>query len=282
MQTFIREGYLRHAAMAQAHRWFQIYENSETTLANQLDILTEDVRLKSGLGEGVGHAAYTQRISQLPETWKNAHRINDADFNIDDRRNIGLTLNVTYFNLGMKPDGTVRSADLTYQTKLNSSGTLLPKFSDIEIMQLSEGAAPQFIEAYPENRLFSLVNYWLAIIEDPRRDPEPAREVLTDGFKLNFPSCLISDFDGFKFWLAGPGSQVSASTHEVSNFSHKMVSSENYELMVDFDWLGILPDGKELIAKTRHTWNVTDNPKERFTRIKTIDVELLLPFQPRQ
>jgi hypothetical protein len=67
--TDITQGYIRHAAMAQLHRWYQIYENSETDISNQLDILSPDIKLKSGLGEARGHDAYKERVNQLPKTW---------------------------------------------------------------------------------------------------------------------------------------------------------------------------------------------------------------------
>jgi hypothetical protein len=38
--------------MAQLHRWYWINEKPETAIANQLDLLTHDVKPKSGLGEG--------------------------------------------------------------------------------------------------------------------------------------------------------------------------------------------------------------------------------------
>lgn len=279
--TEIREGYIRHATMAQTHRWYQIYENLDTTIENQLDILANDVKLKSGLGEGVGHDAYRLRISQLPKTWKNAHRVTGSSIRIHPDGEIDLDVDLTYLNHGMKTDGSVRSANLTYATQLKLTDSVLPRFTNIEIKQLSEGVAPAFQDAYPENRVLSLAHYWLALIEDPKRNAEPVREILADNFKLNFSSGAITDFDAFEAWLAGPASQVEASTHQISNFSHSKIGPNAYQLKVDFDWQGILPDKKEMIAKSRHSWTVVDDPKERFARIKNIDVDLLAPFKTK-
>jgi hypothetical protein len=275
----IRQGYRKHAAMAQIHRWYQIYENPNSRIENALDILATDIKLKSGLGEAVGHEAYKQRIAQLPKTWKNAHTIKDARFSVGADGAIGLEVDIVYLNQGMRPDGSVRMTNLIYTTQLTQTDTLLPKFTQIEIKQIDESTALEFVDAYPVNRLLSLAHYWVAIIEDPKRDPEPAREILSDGFRLNFSSGPIETFDAFKAWLAGPGSQVVASTHTLGNVSHHVTGTDRYAFNVDFDWQGITHDGKDLAVKTRHAWDVTDNPKERFARIKTMNVEVLEPLR---
>jgi hypothetical protein len=281
-ENAIRQGFIKHAAMAQLHRWYIGYEEPRYGIANQLDILDADIRVKSGLGEAHGHEAYAARIRQLPTTWRNAHVVRSAQIDIAADGAIALTADITYLNKGLLPDGAVRTADLTYTTKLErQSGSVLPKFTDISIAQNSEGAVPEFTSAYAENRMLSLVHYWLALIEDPARDPEPVREILADGFALNFSSGRITDFDGFKAWLAGPGSAVAASTHAMSNFSCADRGGGALTLAVDFDWEGLLPDGTLMDAKSRHSWSVTDNPGERFARIRTMDVTLLKPFAPK-
>jgi hypothetical protein len=46
MTAEIRQSYLKHAAIAQLHRWYQGYENRTCPLENQLDILKEDIKKK--------------------------------------------------------------------------------------------------------------------------------------------------------------------------------------------------------------------------------------------
>ena len=279
----VHQGYIRHAAMAQLHRWFQFYERPDKSLENQLDILSETVRLKSGLGEATGHDAYRERLKAIPETWLNAHFVGVPDFEIAENGAIGLNVGVRYLNQGMLPDGAVRVADLSYTTKLAPTETVLPKFTSIEIRENSvadENSVTNsgtFSPAYAENRLASLMHYWLAIIEDPARDPEPVREILADEFSLNFSIGGITDFEGFRDWLAGPGSQISASTYAIKNLSHEELGDNVYRLSAGLDWQGILPDGREVEANTRHVWIVVDDPSERFARIKQVDVEAIRP-----
>lgn len=274
----IRSGYLQHAAMAQARRWYQYYENPAIGLKNQLDILAPDVSVKSALGEVKGHTAYAERVAKLPQTWKNAHFIRSNSIKLAPDGSSNLRIDITYLNQGMLPDGSVRSAELTYETVLASDGKLLPTFRSIAITQNSDGKADAFRPAYAENRLLSMMHYYLAIIEDPKRDAEPMREVFHPEFRLNFSSGPITTFDGFKAWLAGPGSQIAASTHVIRNFSYRETSPGSYSVSVDFDWEGILPNGKEMAAKTRHSWVVTDDPSERFARLRSVEVQVLEPF----
>lgn len=277
----IRNGFREHAAMAQYHRWYQFYERSDGGIANALDILTQDVTITSGLGTANGHAEYEARVTQLPDTWNNAHHVKSAEISHGDDGAMTLTAQITYQNQGMLPDGAIRQADLTYTVALVPGETVLPLLSNVLIEQNSEPKSGKYVDAYAENRVRSLVHYWLALIEDPSRNAEPVREILADDFALNFSSGAITDFDGFAAWLAGPGSQVAASTHEISNFSVTETAPNTYAMTVDFDWSGILPDQSVLVAMTRHHWTVANDPTERFARIKTVDVEVLEAFRPR-
>jgi hypothetical protein len=222
----------------------QIYENPETTIANQLDFLARDIKLKSGLGEGVGHDAYVQRIDQLPKTWKNAHFVRSSLVTLGVDGVISLEASLTYLNQGMKPDGSVRTAELTYATTLHPTDTVLPEF---------------------------------LLIEDPKRRLEPFREVLADSFELQFSSGPITDFRAFEQRFRGPASAVAASAHEIGNFSCERVDRTTYRVQVDFGWQGILPNDQRMVGKTRHRWTVVDDPKERFARIKTLVVDVLAP-----
>ena len=279
--TEIKNGYKQHAALAQLHRWYLLYEEPKYGIANALDILDKDIRVKSGLGEAKGHEQYAARVKQLPTTWKNAHDVKSTNVTINDDGSMLLTTDITYLNQGLLNDDAVRSAKLSYTMSLTSSDSVLPKFTDIEIEQNSEGTAEAFVPRYAQNRLRSVVHYWLALIEDPSRNAEPVKEILAENFSLNFSSGAITDFEGFSKWLAGPGSQISASTHKVSNFSFKPLGDDRYEVEMDFDWNGILPNGKEMTAKTHHNWTVVDDRTERFARIQKVDVKVLEPFAPK-
>ena len=276
----VKNGYIENAAMAQYHRWFQLYENNAVPMANQLDLLAQDVRVKSGLGEAVGHAAYEKRLADIPKTWKNAHRVLDSQITLGDGGRIDLVVSIEYLNQGANPDGSLRAARLKYTTQLQSSDTVLPKFTALTIEPIAATDTKQFVDTYPENRLKSLAYYWLALVEDPARRFDPFKEILAADFKLDFSSGVIPDMEGFEKWFRGPASAVAASTHRIRAFNFSQVASGAYEVKMDLDWQGILPNGIELAAKTRHTWLVQDDVKERFARIKNVQVQVLQPFAP--
>ena len=79
----LKNGYIQHAALAQLHRWHLGYESHAHDMINQLDILDQQITLKSGLGEAKGHAAYVDRVKQIPTTGQNAHHVKSSSATID-------------------------------------------------------------------------------------------------------------------------------------------------------------------------------------------------------
>jgi hypothetical protein len=277
----IRQGYAKHAALAQYYRWYLVYENDQALLDNAIDILDPNVRVKSVSGEAKGHDAYRGRVAKLPKAWDNAHDVKSVDVTINPDGTIGLLAQIRYLNRGMLPNGGVRAGDLTYRTRLRRSEALLPKFLDIEIIQNNESSVPEFVSTYEANRVKSLVHYWLALIENPKRDAEAFREILANDFELNFASGKIDTFEKFKAWYTGPASSISASTHAIVKFAHEEIAPQTFRVRANFDWQGLHPNGTHMVGRSQHEWIVIDNPAERFARIKSAAVTMLVPFQPK-
>ncbi len=275
----IRQSHVTHAALAQFHRWFLLYENADSGLQNALDILAPDVFVKSSLGEARGHAEYSARIAQIPQEWQNSHSVTAATVTPQPDGTVQLNATVNYINKGMLPDGALRGAELDYSVSL---GTDLPQplLQSVEITPKSALNPTAFIDLYAENRMRSLVHYWLALIENPDRAADPVREILATPFTLNFSSGAITDFQGFSDWLAGPASSVAASTHQITEFDVTQNTDQTYTIDMEFDWAGLLPDGTKLIAKTHHIWTVENDASQRFARVRSMDVEVLEPFRP--
>lgn len=278
----IKDGYKANAALTQFYRWFQFYERPAGGIENALDILAEDIYVKSSLGEANGQDEYKARVESLPTTWKNSHKINSVDVEIDETGSISLTADVTYQNIGAGPEGVIGQAELSYGVTFGGTSETLPKLAKVEISNTSQSVAETYHDAYPENRVRSLVHRWLTIIEDPSRNPEPFKEIIADNPEINFSSGLIQDYEGLAVWLAGPGSQVAASTHLIEDLTVSEIDDGNWQTVMVFDWAGLLPDGTELVAKTQHTWVVENDVTERFARVKKVDVEVLEPFRPKQ
>lgn len=289
------QSFLAHAALAQAHRWFLVYEHPEATLDNAVDLLMPDVHIQSVGREGTGHATYRAGVEALPRTWRNAHRVTDAQVDVATDGTISLEMDVAYQNVGIDDGGAVVTRDLHYTTVLVPSNAaldshvsgeaaracLLPRFRRIAISPVGEGTAATFEPAYAENRLKSLVHRWLSLVEDPARDPEPFFDLLARDFALHFSADLVvTDADGFRAWMAGPVSSVEVSTHAVEAFEAHHDGGNDYHLTTELEWRGRSTDGPWLDGRTHHTWAVADDPAERFARIHRMDVRWLRPLAP--
>jgi hypothetical protein len=254
------------------HRWYQYYELLTSSLANQLDILDAKIHLKSGMGEGTGHEAYKARVAAIPKDWKNEHFVNDVDIDVHAGGSIDMTAKVTYLNVGIKPNGAVRTARLTYAAKLRPAETVLPRFTAIAITQLSEGETATFDEAYGQNRMKSLLHYWLALIESPVRDAAPFAEILTADFSLDLGGDKVKSFDDFRKWLANLDASHMGSGQKITGFSHREIGANRYEVTADLNRFGAAQDRPMSAKMTRYRFQIIDNPTERFARIARLDV----------
>ncbi len=277
----IAVGFREHAALAQLHRWYQIYENPAVPMKNSLDILSSGVVIDALGSSATGHAGYQAVVAALPKNHRNAHFVRQTTIKVNDDGSVALQAEVDYANLGAMPEGQVRAVSLGYETLLTPTDRGLPEFSKITIKPTGAGKLAVFADAYPENRAKSVLHYYLSLVEDPSRRLEPFREIFADRFSLDFSGSPINDFASFETWFRGPASSVAASTHRLKNFQIKVESDKLFTITVDMDWQGIRPDGSELVGGTRHHWVVVDDPRERFARIQSIKVETLSPFGPR-
>ncbi len=286
----IREGFVGHGALAQMHRWWQFYEVAEPVLENQLDILAEDVFVRSTLGEVTGRAAYVTASASLPTDWRNSHVIGRPATTVTDG-GVSLRTDLTYLNLGAKPAGELTARRLQYDVEMSRHDhTPLPTIRRLVISDLGDPVGSEYRSAYPQNRVLSLLHYWLALVEDPARRAEPFVELLTDPFRLDFTSGPITDAAGLAGWLAGPASEVEASTHVITSLAVDAVDAvdavagpgagSGFTAVVGLDWHAVLPGGAQVRAATEHTWQVVDDPERRFARIRQAEVRTVRPIGP--
>jgi hypothetical protein len=277
----IRESFVRHGALAQMHRWWQFYEVAEPVLENQLDILAEDVFVRSTLGEVTGRAAYVAASASLPTDWRNSHAIGRPAMTVTDG-GVSLRTDLTYLNLGAKPAGELTARRLQYDVEMSRHDhTPLPTIRRLVISDLGDPVGTEYRSAYPQNRVLSLLHYWLALIEDPARRAEPFAELLTDPFRLDFTSGPITDAAGLAGWLAGPASEVEASTHVITSLAvDGSGAGSGFTAVIGLDWQAVLPGGAQIQAATEHTWQVVDDPERRFARIRHAEVRTVRPVGP--
>ncbi|MDG3086216.1 hypothetical protein P7F88_08905 [Vibrio hannami] len=265
-----------HLVKAQYYRWFQLYERELTKprIANQLDIFTEDIYIKSVVGERTGKPAYVEAIA-LYEGWKNAHHVKRMNITQVDG---GYRLQATIDYQGIKPNGELSAYEVTYDANLRNGAERLPKFSKIVITPtVAQGNS--YSDAYLDNRAKSLMHYWLGLIEKLDGNIEPFKEILADKFEINFPSTKVDSLEKLEAWANGIPTHVELSTHYIENLSVKPLGDNRFQLYVEFDWYGIMKDGSKMRYRTAHNWEVVDHINKRFAKIVKIDVKELEPLR---
>ncbi|WP_055447438.1 alpha/beta fold hydrolase [Lacinutrix mariniflava] len=267
----------QHLAKVQLHRWYQLYERemNEKRINNQLDILDDAIYMKSAAGEMKGKANYPERLTAY-KGWQNAHHVEHVNVTtIED--GLKLEADIRYQNI--RPDGEKKSYTIHYNTKLINGEDYLPKFSSIEITPTGE-TNDNFEDAYGTNRVKSLMYYWIASMENLDGDVSPFKEVLADGFVLNFSTqSRMTSIKELETWLKGTPIQLSNSEHYPKHFEVKQIIENEFEMKVEFYWKGQSKDGKKLEATTQHTWYVLDNPNDRFAKILKVDVVQTVPLK---
>ncbi|KAA1245578.1 nuclear transport factor 2 family protein [Aquimarina sp. RZ0] len=268
----------KHLAKAQIYRWYQLYERelSDVRIDNTLDMLTDDIVVKSAAGEARGKDEYKERLSAF-EGWKNAHHVDNIEVQLGDEGTILLETDIRYQNI--RPNGDKFSYSLHYNTKLIEDGHNLPDFTSIEIQPTGE-TNETFVDAYPENRTKSLMHYWLANMERLDGNVTPFKELLAPGFELNFStSTALTSIDELETWLNGVPTQLKESSHIPKDFSVKTIVENEYEVTVFFDWQGVTKEGTRLKATTKHIWYVVDDVNDRFAKILKADVTQIIPIE---
>lgn len=267
--------------MTQIHRWYLFYENHKVNLNEQLDILTDDITVKSALGERHGKDGYIKAVTALPKTWSNSHHILKTEF-----KGFKSNFAIVYQNIGMLEEGKLLSRNTYYDAEFVDNGDVLPKFKSIIISSKEEeevqSGYSKFIDAYPENRLRALVYYYLSLIEFKFAPQANFKHIFNDEIHFKFSDREIKSHEEFFTWLQEARQNVFIASHIIKNFSYKNLENNLYQIEMEFDWSGFLEANKnqELEATTLHKWIVSDNPAEKFAKIKSIEVKFIKPFTP--
>ncbi|MGB3467542.1 MAG: hypothetical protein WBA74_19810, partial [Cyclobacteriaceae bacterium] len=243
--------------------------------ANQMEILADDLYMKSATGEMKGKDNYPERL-KVYEGWQNAHHVENIKVTSTEENQLRLEADIRYQNI--RPDGEAAGYTIHYNTKLNRQGRGLPVFSTIEINPTGQ-ISDKFSDAYPVNRTKSLMYYWLASMENLDGEVAPFKELLANDFILNFSTAnQITTLEGLKNWLNGMPMQLKESSHYPQDFEVRTIMENEYEVSVKFDWRGVTKDDKKMKALTKHNWYVIDNPDDRFAKIIKADVTQLEPL----
>lgn len=233
----LRQSYIKHAALAQLHRWWQYYDDS---------------------------------AAGLPNT--DAHFLKASTVHVQNDGAVTISAEVERLTRGRDTDGGVMRSTTHCSAVLRPTDAVLPKITEIRIADDDLEPAAEFRPAYPQNRIRSLVHYFTALVENPGRDPQPFRELLAPGFRLHFVEPAVDSFDALTAWVAGPLSSVVASTHVVSGIGLERLGERDYAATIDMQSEALFPDGSGVASRNSQTWTVIDDKSERFARIAKIAI----------
>jgi hypothetical protein len=265
-----------HLALAQYHRWYQVYEVpfTEERINNQKDILSDDVEIYSQLGTTKGKEGLEDRL-KVYTGWKNAHHVEHTEVQLLPNGQLSLEADILYQNI--RPDDSKFSYTLHYSTELKPRKNDLPLFTKLHLKPTGEVKEFIFEDAYPENRVKSFMHYWLYLMGNPNSDM--FRELLANDFSLQLSAGQnIATLLEFDEWIQSIPSRILNSSHSYKNLKILDNNDNTYSVSVDFDWKGININNEKMIAETHHEWLLTNNMEERFGRMKTMKVMTIKPF----
>ncbi|QDL55568.1 hypothetical protein [Rhodoferax aquaticus] len=268
-----------HAALAQYYRWYQVYEVPFTParIANQKDILSDDIEIISQMGTSKGKAGLEDRLKVFAG-WKNAHHVQNTQVRRTAQGQLQLEADIVYQNI--RPDDSKFSYTLHYSTLLSPRAQDLPVFERLELTPTGEVKEFKFEPAYAQNRARSLMHYWLYLVETSHQDSGKFLEILAPNFALQLSDqTRISTLAQLTQWLASIPSRIQSSTHAYKNLQVTALSDGTIRVSVDFDWRGINLVGQQMVGATHHEWLLINNMDERFARIQSMQVTMLTPFQ---
>jgi len=265
-----------HLAKTQYYRWYQLYERpiNQKRIDNQMELFIDDIIIESSAGIMRGKENYPERL-EVYAGWKNAHHVQNVSLVKNESGKSQIIADIRYQNI--QPDGKKASYTLDYIMEFEDFSNTLPKLSKVIIKPTGE-TTDVYEDAYANNRVNSLMYYWLSNMEQLDGNVKPFEELLTQDFKLNFSTAPIQSIQELETWLNGTPKQLSQSSHHPENLKIHTVNDSTYKVSVTFDWYGIAKNGQKMKAKTLHKWVVINNPNERFARIKKADVKQIEPL----
>lgn len=269
----LRESYIKHATLAQLHRWFQYLENCECGLTNHIDTLSDDVIVRTESSTTTGLNAYLETVSPPPARPRKAHVLKDHSIEILADGSICLNADIDTLtdNHPAMNDALIQS--FRCQAKLRPTNSTLPLFTELRSSNVGAESESEFKDALQEHRVRSLVHYFTAIVEDPSRNPEPFREVLADEFSINYTETPMTDFETVKGWVAGALSSVVASNHQIHDVSFEVTSHGDYLVTIAMQSRALFPDGSGITSKNSQTWTLVDELADRFPKIRKITID---------
>lgn len=275
--TIFKEKHQENKVLSQYYRWYQTFEREQNDkrIANHLDILSNDVLIKTSSRTMNGKEGMKGFLDYVKE-WKNAHHIENTSVTQNDDGTLSLEADILYQNI--LPDSTKNNYKLHYSTTLNNVNNQLPIFTKLELLPTSTVENVPYKDAYIENRSKSLIYYWISLMDDIKGNESKFDQLLTSSYKLQFPTSLITNDEELQRSLKEIDSRMITSLHTPKNIKSTINTDGTISVSLDFEWKGITNEEEKLIAEIHHEWILENNLDEPYARIKEIKINQTKPF----
>jgi hypothetical protein len=263
-----------HFAKVQLYRWFQLYERelSTTRVNNQLDLLADDVYIENQEDQIKGKENYPNKLMGL-RYWKNAHHIKNIRVTDVNLSLMSVEADVGYQNI--QEFGHKSSYIIHYKAEMEQGTDSLPVFKNIKLVPILKTKLA-FEDTYSQNRIKSLIHYFLGNLEKLDGDASPFNEILDEDFEINSLSTgLIDSKKKFELGLKENSKKFKRSTFNLKEYRIVELEKNKYKLEMYVNWDGINFKDEKMSKKIKHTWLITDDETQRFAKIKQAKVEVV-------
>lgn len=264
-EQVLRESFRKHAALAQFHRLLQFGEHPDAKLDCLIDLLSADVELRNGGASIRGHDEVRAAAASANAT-PLAHFVKSWDARVDG----GTTYVVAQVD---QDDGSVRRSGSRYHAAFVTSDTILPKLSRLDVEPGEVVAELKIENAFAVNRARSLIHYFMALVENPQRDPEPFFELLAPVFSLHYTAEPLVDHAAVRRWVGGALSSVIASEHVLHSIVVAGGDAGCTNADVTMKSQAMFPDKSGAISRNKQVWSMVDDVAGRFARIERILID---------
>lgn len=277
--TSFLESEQSHLALAQYYRWHQTYERplTDERRHHALALLAPDVEVQSVNGSFKGHAEFLERLA-LYEGWKNAHHVQFTAVKPLTPDTLNLVAHVLFQNI--RPDGSQHNYNLQYDARLVLIPDELPVFTYLKLTPTGQVEPTEFEDAYPYNRVASLMHYWLYCMETHNGEAAKMRELFAPEFDMyTVTAGHLSSWEQVEAWIGSLPLRFRYSSQHPRNLTVQLNADGTLAASFMLDWHGISVEGEPIKAEMHHEWLLEDNPDHRFATFKNVRIVTTEPFQ---
>jgi hypothetical protein len=270
---------LTHAALTQYYRWYQVYEVpfSKKTIANQKDILADDVEIVTHAGTTKGKDGLEERL-KVYEGWFNAHHVQHTEVKQISENELSLEADILYQNI--RPDQNKYSYTIHYSAVLQLRENDLPVFTGLRLTPTGEIQEFTFQPAYAENRSKSFMYYWFYLLETLPQSIDKYSELLAADFSIELvDGSLIESEQALRSYFESFATKIKTGIHTFSTVQVKEIEEDLFSVSIDIDWKGISITNENMVFGTRHEWILENTKDERFARLKKMKITGTKPFE---